>query len=313
MTVKEFAASLAMSLMDRGIEKEDAARHVITLTKTLTEDDLREITGYESDEDFKELSDSLSEIIKKKNKAKRAGAAASAGASFSAKDFDTAPEAGAVPEKADYPVRTAGAGIYVETKTFDVTRPFDNPADNSESSKNINAQTQSFPSYLTDDTAQPTGEGIILGDDSAVVEKTVLTARGRAFFVLITVLTSPLWLTAAALLFALFALSVVAVCVFTCIAFALVVAEIAAGGAGFFVGLIYGILKIIGGLPGTGLYEMGIGIIAIGVAAALSVLTYAFATGTLPFILKEVFLFWGVFVRRIGVIVERFREECNRL
>lgn len=308
MTVKEFAAALAMSLMDRGIEKEDAARHVITLTKTLTEDDLREITGYETPEEFRELSDSLSEIIKKKNKAKRAEHS-----SFEASEYFTG-----VAEATDMPADMAKtrvndiSGVTGETKTFAVTRPFDRTSQNIKTD-GANARTQSFTARFPDTDADTSGEGIILGDDSTVVEKTVLTARGKTFFALISVFTSPLWLTVAAFLFSLFALSVVAVCVFTCIAFALVIAEVAAGGAGFFVGLIYGILKIVGGLPGTGLYEIGIGIIITGVTAALSVLTYSFATRTLPFILKEVFLFWGVVVRRIGVLIERFREECNRL
>ena len=67
MTVKDFSANLAASLMDRGISKEDAVSHVLTLAKTLTEDDLREITEYRSPEDFAELTESLADIIKKKN------------------------------------------------------------------------------------------------------------------------------------------------------------------------------------------------------------------------------------------------------
>ncbi len=287
MTVKEFAANLAASLMDEGISKEDAVNHVLTLSKTLSEDDLREIAEYKSAEDFSDLSQSLAEIIKKKNTAKK---------------------------RAD--ARAKATEDLLKTKTVSVvtplpgaTRTFDVSSHTAAEEEPVAAPTQEIEVGVKADEPQE----IILGDDSYIKEKTIMTTRGKVIFWLISILTLPLSMTAAALIGVLFALSVCAVCGFIAVTFVLVLAEIAAGGSGFFVGFIYGIVKIFGGTPGTGLYEMGIGVACLGVTVILSFLTYSFAAKTLPYLLKELLAFWGIAVRRIALLIEHFREECNKL
>lgn len=312
MTVKDFSANLAASLMDRGISKEDAVSHVLTLAKTLTEDDLREITEYKSPDDFADLTESLAEIIKKKNLAKeRSVLRQEKGASRSfagteGADADTAADSLTKTRTVTTPSPSGAVtgempGV---TRTFDVSKTAPVPEGSMGDTRNT---------ILPVKTAAEEPQEIILGDDSAIKEKTVMTPRGNAIFWCAAVLTSPLTLASAAVLAVLFVLSVCAICALITFAFALVLAEVAAGGAGFFVGLIYGAVKIFGGYTGTGLYEMGIGVACIGVTMVLSFLTYGFAAKTLPYLLKEVLAFWGVALRRIGHLTERFREECNRL
>lgn len=276
MTVKEFATSLAGSLIDRDITRDDAVNHVLKITKTLTEDDLREITEYTSEEDFAELSDSLAAYIKKKKSL--------------AECFTAVEETATAAEGSE-----SGLAVPEEVEE-DVSVPAE---------QNLNDTRE----ISADDEPQE----IILGDDSAIMEKTVLTAKAKLIFWAVAVLSLPLTAVAAALLSGLFVLSVVTVCAFIVLAFALVLVEIAGGGVCFFVGLIYGIVKIVGGMPGTGLFEMGIGFVCLGITLVLSYLTYAFATKTLPYILKEVLAFWGTVVRRVGLLIGKFREECNRL
>lgn len=277
MTVKEFATSLAGSLIDRDINRDDAVNHVLKITKTLTEDDLKEITEYTSEEDFTELSDSLAAYIKKKK---------SLAECFTAvKETATAEEGSesglSVPEYDEEDITAFTSG-----NDFSDTRE-----------------------VAADDEVQE----IILGDDSAIMEKTKLTAKAKVIFWAVAVLSLPLTAVAAALLLGLFVLTVVTVCAFIVLTFALVLVEVAGGGVCFFVGLIYGIVKIVGGMPGTGLFEMGVGFVCLGITLVLSYLTYAFATKTLPYILKEVLAFWGTVVRRVGLLIGKFREECNRL
>lgn len=328
MTVKDFSALLASELMDRGISREDAASHVLTLAKTLTEEDLKEITQYKTCEDFEELTESLAEIIKAKNLRRRAreGAAAE-------KSGEQAPAAGVkseapqktAPKEPDTVTSPTGAFMAAEqgtalrstkpvepdetaddsTRTFAVapakhTGPWANTAEN--------APTSQIPAMTTTEPQE-----IILGDDSTVKEKTVLTARGKTIFALSVLLTSPLWLAFSAATGILFLLSVCTVCAVIVMLFVLVLAEVAAGGGGFFVGLIYGAVKIFNGYTGTGLYEMGIGVACVGVTFVLSFLTYSVASKTMPNVLKDVLAFWGIAVRRLGQLIERFREECNKL
>lgn len=281
MTVKDFASALVLSLTERGIGREDAVNHVLTLSKTLTEDDLREITEYRSPEDFTALSDSLAEIIKEKNEARK----------VREQENDAAvktEESAKKPAVSDLP----GA-----TRTFDVSK--------------LPEKTPSPEKDARESAPEP--QEIILGDDSSIKEKPVMTARGKLIFWAIVLLTLPLSLTALGLCVILFVLSVCAICAFIVASFGLVLCEIAAGGAGFSVGLVYGILKIVNGYTGVGLYEMGIGVACLGVTLVIAFLTYCFATKTLPYLLREVLAFWGIAFRRLGLLTERFREECNKL
>ena len=63
----------------------------------------------------------------------------------------------------------------------------------------------------------------------------------------------------------------------------------------------------------TGLFEMGLGIAVGGLALALGILTYNFAVLVLPYAMKQLLTFEGYSLKRVGPMINRFREECNRL
>ena len=150
-------------------------------------------------------------------------------------------------------------------------------------------------------------------ETSPIREKTVLTSRGKVFFWVITVLTSPLWICCGALIMCVFGIAVAAVCAFMAACICLVCAEAAAGGAVALVGIIYGISRIFTGSPAAGIFEIGLGIAVGGVALALGILTYNFAVVVLPGLLRQLISFEGYCLRRIPPALDRFREECNRL
>lgn len=150
-------------------------------------------------------------------------------------------------------------------------------------------------------------------ETSPIREKTVLTSRGKVFFWVITVLTSPLWICCGALVMCVFGIAVAAVCAFMAACICLVCAEAAAGGAVALVGIIYGISRIFTGSPAAGIFEIGLGIAVGGVALALGILTYNFAVVVLPGLLRQLISFEGYCLRRIPPALDRFREECNRL
>lgn len=150
-------------------------------------------------------------------------------------------------------------------------------------------------------------------ETSPIREKTVLTSRGKVFFWVITVFTSPLWICCGALIMCVFGIAVAAVCAFMAACICLVCAEAAAGGAVALVGIIYGISRIFTGSPAAGIFEIGLGIAVGGVALALGILTYNFAVVVLPGLLRQLISFEGYCLRRIPPALDRFREECNRL
>ncbi|MGN1083172.1 MAG: hypothetical protein ACI4SJ_06465 [Candidatus Avispirillum sp.] len=169
-------------------------------------------------------------------------------------------------------------------------------------------------SVAAKDIADGDTQEIYLDEETSPIrEKTVLTSRGKVFFWVITVLTSPLWICCGALVMCVFGIAVAAVCAFMAACICLVCAEAAAGGAVALVGIIYGISRIFTGSPAAGIFEIGLGIAVGGVALALGILTYNFAVVVLPGLLRQLISFEGYCLRRIPPALDRFREECNRL
>lgn len=350
---------MSESLINRGIDREVAIKNVVRLTKTFTEDDLREITEYTSAEDFTELSDSLAEIIRSEQGAGETEKTADE----TTDEISPVPDAETPSDASDETVSdtddesetpaelvevvssvtpmenvTEEKEAVVEEAPTEETSP-DTPSENALKTQSFEIpktdaseviavssdvgadmnRTKLCPvvppttAEITQNTEPDAPQEIILGDESAIREKVKLTPRGKMFFWLILVLTSPITLTAAAGLLALFCISVLAVCIIIVLLIGLVLGEAALGCAGTLVGIIYGAIQIFGGDVGIGIYEIGLGIIIAGVSLALAILTYNLAAIAMPFVLKQLLTFWGYFIKRLVPVVSRFREECNRL
>ena len=211
----------------------------------------------------------------------------------------------------------------VKLNTADIgsTRAFDSVRAESASAGTVTAPTSVVPVGSSEergasakDIADGDTQEIYLEEETLPIrEKTVLTSRGKVFFWVITVLTSPLWICCGALIMCVFGICVAAVCAFMAACICLVCAEAAAGGAVALVGIIYGISRIFTGSPAAGIFEIGLGIAVGGVALALGILTYNFAVVVLPGLLRQLISFEGYCLRRIPPALDRFREECNRL
>ena len=218
---------------------------------------------------------------------------------------------------------SVSASDTVKLNTADIgsTRAFDSVRAESASTGAVMAPTSVVPVGSSEergasakDIADGDTQEIYLEEETLPIrEKTVLTSRGKVFFWVITVLTSPLWICCGALIMCVFGICVAAVCAFMAACICLVCAEAAAGGAVALVGIIYGISRIFTGSPAAGIFEIGLGIAVGGVALALGILTYNFAVVVLPGLLRQLISFEGYCLRRIPPALDRFREECNRL
>ena len=211
--------------------------------------------------------------------------------------------------------------LRINTADIGSTRAFDSVRAESASAGTVTAPTSVVPVGSSEergasakDIADGDTQEIYLEEETLPIrEKTVLTSRGKVFFWVITVLTSPLWICCGALIMCVFGICVAAVCAFMAACICLVCAEAAAGGAVALVGIIYGISRIFTGSPAAGIFEIGLGIAVGGVALALGILTYNFAVVVLPGLLRQLISFEGYCLRRIPPALDRFREECNRL
>ncbi len=143
-------------------------------------------------------------------------------------------------------------------------------------------------------------------------KKTKLTPRGSKFFWTITAITSPLLALAFILYFGIFALCVVSVATLIVGCFILMCGLVIAASLACLISLIYGITQMFVAL-GIGIYEIGVGIVVCGLAMILSVLIYLLATRVLPYLLRQLMAFNRHTLGQIPAIIDRAREECNRL
>ena len=297
MKIDTFSAQLVQSLTARGIDEQTAAAYVGTLIRTLTEEDLREITEYRTREDFVSLSDSLEKLIREK----------------------TAPR---------HPADTANMRAKAEhTETI---RPTDVETRQPLRTDNLqHTKTGMQPVRRSGSVAVPKhsekmehtriGAPVPGSEEQPLWEEELeprgfvpLTPRGKAFFWGMLILTLPLSLSFCALLLLVFALCFLTVCALIVASFLLIGGEVVAGTACFLVGVIYGIIQICTTSVGIGIYEIGLGIICAGVFLALGVLTYYLAVRGLPYILRQELLFARYFLRQVKPTLNRWREECNK-
>ena len=388
MDVKTFATELARSLTKRGIKKELAVKHAVSLVRTFDEDDLREITAYTSCEDFSDLSDSLADLIKEKDTSSAAEKEAEIPARIDPPE-DTKIATGEIqlPKTTDYgarlsdtqtvpvihtqkftPIRESAAPVEDEnmkTKAIGIVRdpmadnmktrvvgiPTDpdvdnmktrvvdiikETADNDESSESTRTfvavkdgaaeEKKKSPRDWTEDDDgfdgavvdviydEKSDQEIYLEDEEQDENKKVkLTKRGKGFFWSIAIGTSPLTFTCALAVLAVFALGIVTVCALIVACLLLVCAEAVCGSGLTLIGVIYGVIQMLEGNTATGLFELGLGIASGGAFLALGILTYNFAVLVLPYGLKQLLTFEGYCLKRVGPMINRFREECNRL
>jgi len=358
LTVKAFAVALANSLIVKGIDKETAVKNVLKITRSLSEDDFKEIAEYNGPEDFVPLTEALTKLIDDEKRAEIIREAASQPVTVTESDAPTRQmdaqrpaSAGKDPMAETKQMNAVPSGQAKRTgvDTMAETKPMNavHTADFKRIDPNSMADTRPIDAVNTsnfqkirrssmDETRQ--ADAIPVGNmrrapsaqqtrtDTPVVpapkenapthyteyKKTRLTSRGAKFFWTIAVLTSPLWILAAALYFGIFALCMVSVAALVVGCFILLCGIVIAASLACLVSLIYGVTQMFVSL-GIGLYEIGVGIVVCGLAMAASVLVYLLATRGLPYLLRQLVAFNRHTLGQLPGLMDRAREECNRL
>ncbi len=334
LTVKAFAVALANSLITKGIDKETAVKNVLKITRSLSEDDLQEIAEYNGAEDFVPLTEALTKLIEDERRA----AIISDAVAHPMAENDNAQ---ATKQMNAVPRGASGADLMAETKqmnavhTSDFRRPELNPMAETKEIDAVSINTGGFkkpdvrrmeetkkvnavqmPPRAQQVTEDKTRTNIPAQDKSRThyteYKKTELTPRGAKFFWTIFALTLPLTLLAAVLYFGTFALCVVSVAALIVGCFIIMGCVVIAGSLIGLVGLIYGVIQMFTSV-GIGIYEVGVAIVVSGLTVILSVLVYLLATRVLPYLLKQLIAFTKHTLGQLPGLVDRAREECNRL
>ncbi len=130
-------------------------------------------------------------------------------------------------------------------------------------------------------------------------------------FIILFLVSLPFVLVFLAAFTILSAAVIVAISALIALCIAVLVAEIAIGSVIALIGLIYGASQVFLSLP-IGLFELGLGVVVIGVTMFVGILTYNFAVRFLPFLLRQYIRFIKFFRRFIQDLYYYLKGECYR-
>ena len=152
--------------------------------------------------------------------------------------------------------------------------------------------------------AETASEGTKLPD---YVEKEVIPNSKK--FLLLFGVTLPITLPLALLGMSLFVAVWIALMLGNVVAIVAMIATAAVGTVAALVGIIYGITQLFVSVP-TGLYEIGIGVVIVGLVLFVCILLYNFAIRLMPFLIKRVFVLFKFTLSKLKARVNRIRKEC---
>ncbi len=300
MELHDFIKTLEHSLVRRGIPPEVANKHVATLRRTFADDDLNEIKQIQSSAEVEEIAESIALVLTKNrmgvkpprptenNTAKQVPQGRESNGSELPPSPRPTPEVSAenraVPPASEIPLAQRPAPSYLRKER-----------------KQTKASNEI--EWLSDEEDGDFFEEFS-GEDK--------TKKGFYTFWGLFLVTLPLTVLLAAAFFGLF---VVTLAVLTALIVGLVagvVALVAAGAAVSLFGIIFGVTQLFS-FPAAGLFEIGIGIIVIGVVMFVSILVYNAALRFLPWVMGKVCLLLKFICGKLRDLFLHLRRECYRL
>ncbi len=157
----------------------------------------------------------------------------------------------------------------------------------------------------------PSVERVSAHQDNVILTK--VPARKRtSMFILITAVSSPLWLLAALILFVPFALLFAVESAIVATLVCLLAAFAALGTAASLTGIVYGIIQTFS-VPSVGLYEIGFGIIVGGVTLILGILIYNAAVRFMPWLFKKTGALLKFILFKLKPLLIKYKRRCESL
>lgn len=178
------------------------------------------------------------------------------------------------------------------------TQPTDQPAGNQESVQPRKNNVQSV-SESDDDVF----------DFEAGDKK---TKKGKTIFLVGLIVTLPITLALLLLIYGTFAALFLSVIVLIIALIAAMIAVVAGGAVISLVGIIYGITQLFSCVE-AGIYEIGLGIIVVGVVLLLAVLIFNLAVRVVPILITKLAQFVGFVTRKLKSLFYYIRRECYKL
>ncbi len=178
--------------------------------------------------------------------------------------------------------------------------------------------TQTVPAQVRSDEVEPniTSDVFYNTHTHEVIKPTKenkkIGGKGIFMIVLITIISSPLWIVAAALFIAPFIVMFAAETAVTAVFISLLAGGSAAGTAASLTGIVYGIVKMFT-VPSVGLYEIGFGIILVGITLIFGILSYNGAVRLMPFVFKKTGRLLGLAFSKVKPFIIGYARRCANL
>lgn len=138
------------------------------------------------------------------------------------------------------------------------------------------------------------------------------STRAVAMLILVTAVTSPLWLICGCVFFAPFLLMFALEAAVTALLICLLAGAVAAGTATSLTGIVYGIVKLFS-VPAVGVYEIGFGIIIVGITVICGILIYNGAVRLMPWLFRGSFKLLRKALSRVMPLLGEYRRRCEGL
>ena len=272
--IYEFSEKLHLALSERGVSAEDSEKYIERLMKYITPEDVAKTT----DDEIAESADICVNLLKKK-------------------------KAQTVPEKADASAEIPEV-IAQPTVSYSISEM-----------KQAGAATVEFkkvsPEVEHAEATQETDFGIT-PEPPVTYDEAPVTARSKLMLVLITILTSPLWLIAGILFFAPFAVILALEVAVTAVFIGLLAGGSAAGAAASLTGIVYGVIVSFT-TPSIGVYEIGFGVIMIGITMIFGILSYNGAVRLMPWVFKKTGILFRFTWSKVKPLILAYKRRCESL
>ncbi len=286
MELNIFIKHLEGSLINRGISPDVVDKHIHTLQRTFTDDDLREIQSLQSAEEVEEIAENIYQLLQK-NKIK----------ARTAKPAEEPTE----PQK-----KTAQPQPKPTPPQEPAPKPAPEPITQKVSTKPVSSAPRPRKAPVVDD------DPLFFDDNDYAPKKNSRGAKGFYIFWLVFIFTLPITIGLAAAFFGVFIGAFAALSALIVGLIAALIALVAVGAAVSLVGIIFGITQLFS-FVAAGVYEIGLGVMVIGVVMLAGILIYNFAIRFLPWVIRKV---WTLMIFTCGKIRDLFmylRRECYKL
>lgn len=270
MDIFEFTDRLSHTLEARGISPTECDEAINRIKKKLSITDVENAT----DSDIKEAADICVEYLNAKAKSK------------------------------PQPITETGSFAKVESATK--AEPTAETEDTKNDQLSENEEVIKNKEYNGNESSDTTdSDEIALPDYKA----DGFGAKGVLKIILFTALSSPLWVLSAAIFFAPFILLFAIETALTAVFIGLLAGGTAAGTGASLTGIVYGVVKIFT-IPSVGLYEIGFGIILVGITLIFAVLTYNGAVRLMPFVFKKTGRLLALAFSKVKPFIIGYARRC---